>query len=722
MSINPALQIRQNAEELKHYASELMSWQKEMKAKESELKHKKEPTSSLVPSKDAIPVRESPAVIPSKPSKDSGDGATQTKKPTTAKSERIPGSDYKAWDKFDVDEELQRMEQTKTKSTHSSSKSTPSATATSPAPLKLDSEEELKVLEQSLIEKEKGNAYFKKGEYAKAVACYSKSMKLDPTSATVPINRAMAYLKLKEWALAEKDCTRGLELEPKNVKALWRRGIALRELKKLDEAKTDLERASTLEPSNQSVKDELAKVNKALKERTAAPQQPRPTSKTEKPKSTESGKQPVKQESATPGVNASGGEGSRRRKRVEIVEIGDPAEYDRLDSQIARQGELLKEQKGVSATVVPSSTVAPSVSTLKESPVEPPRKKIEIVELEESKPVSKEIPTTVNEAKPMIESVWETAVATEKSTVTNASKANGRLSTTSKEKPAPLIETVTVTPPKCNGLDERNKPSHQQQKSKTVTETHQSVPEEIPTIRPKLSVQELSSKTQPETATKGHVRKRTSDILLNASASTATTRTQPISSLLNIVSETSEKVNDDKPVFAEKAPAKTPLIMVLEKEKDVMEKDVEEVKVSEVELGSKGGVVDDVVMVDATGVVAPTSMFEFEREWKSAKADGVKLYKLFRSIHPADYRKVFKNSLESHYLSKILEIMKLYYIVHETPQTILTTLKSLSQVQRFEMNLMFLSKQDNAALFALVSHLATEKTEVTELKKKWKIK
>ncbi|KAJ1556461.1 RNA polymerase II-associated protein 3, partial [Cladochytrium tenue] len=58
--------------------------------------------------------------------------------------------------------------------------------------------EKLKRVEEALTEKEKGNLFFKKGDFKKAISCYTKSIGLDPTSAVVPVNRAMAYLKLKE--------------------------------------------------------------------------------------------------------------------------------------------------------------------------------------------------------------------------------------------------------------------------------------------------------------------------------------------------------------------------------------------------------------------------------------------------------------------------------------------------------------------------------------------
>ncbi|CAG8568733.1 9499_t:CDS:2 [Paraglomus occultum] len=121
-------------------------------------------------------------------------------------------------------------------------------------------------METALREKEKGNEFFVKGNYAKAIEYYTRAMELDPKEHTFPINRAMAHLKLKKYAEVERDCTIGLKLHPDNAKAFWRRGVARREQGKLDEAKQDLQHALDLEPNENSVKQELAKVIDALKQ------------------------------------------------------------------------------------------------------------------------------------------------------------------------------------------------------------------------------------------------------------------------------------------------------------------------------------------------------------------------------------------------------------------------------------------------------------------------
>lgn len=43
-------------------------------------------------------------------------------------------------------------------------------------------------------EKEKGNIFFKKGQYTLAIECYSRSLEISPTRATILANRALCYI------------------------------------------------------------------------------------------------------------------------------------------------------------------------------------------------------------------------------------------------------------------------------------------------------------------------------------------------------------------------------------------------------------------------------------------------------------------------------------------------------------------------------------------------
>lgn len=60
----------------------------------------------------------------------------------------------------------------------------------------------------------------------------------------------------------------------------------------------------------------------------------------------------------------------------------------------------------------------------------------------------------------------------------------------------------------------------------------------------------------------------------------------------------------------------------------------------------------------------PVTMFDFEREWKTRKANPRELYAFLLNIQPSVLVKLFKNSLESHYLTGIIEIVHDFYIMY----------------------------------------------------------
>ncbi|KAJ1341574.1 hypothetical protein BSLG_003847 [Batrachochytrium salamandrivorans] len=194
--------------------------------------------------------------------------SSQTKKT----DQRIKGSDYNAWAKFDVEKELEKVE-------YQSANPKPSITHYIPDGKDRIPQEDLDRIESALVEKEKGNEYFKRKNYKRAVQCYTKSIDLNPADVVPIVNRAMANIKLfndlyvsnyYSWGfcLAGKMRPRtalwDLKFNPKNVKALWRRGISRRELGQFKLALDDLKMAAVLEPGNSSIRQELQALEKAV--------------------------------------------------------------------------------------------------------------------------------------------------------------------------------------------------------------------------------------------------------------------------------------------------------------------------------------------------------------------------------------------------------------------------------------------------------------------------
>ncbi|MED6273790.1 hypothetical protein CHARACLAT_010053 [Characodon lateralis] len=118
--------------------------------------------------------------------------------------------------------------------------------------------------QEAVMQKDRGNAYFKEGKYEAAVECYSKGIEADSLNVLLPANRAMAFLKLEKYKEAEEDCTTAISLDNTYCKALARRGTARLALGKLQEAKEDFQQLLKLEPGNKQALNELQKLQTNL--------------------------------------------------------------------------------------------------------------------------------------------------------------------------------------------------------------------------------------------------------------------------------------------------------------------------------------------------------------------------------------------------------------------------------------------------------------------------
>jgi tetratricopeptide (TPR) repeat protein len=193
-----------------------------------------------------------------------------TSKEEKGGEERLSGYDFRAWEKFDVDREMEKIEEfdqdyfkTMPGKSREDLEKDANVKRTNAHLKELEQikkalgSDDLTPLQRSSRanrEKIKGNECYKSGEIEEAFHCYSRSIALDPTNAVAYSNRAMAALKLSKLELAEDDCSRAIKLDRSYVKAWSRRGTARFKRGKYREAVYDFEEAIKLHPSSNEYK------------------------------------------------------------------------------------------------------------------------------------------------------------------------------------------------------------------------------------------------------------------------------------------------------------------------------------------------------------------------------------------------------------------------------------------------------------------------------------
>ncbi|XP_058628276.1 RNA polymerase II-associated protein 3 isoform X3 [Onychostoma macrolepis] len=161
--------------------------------------------------------------------------------------------------------EIQKLQQVLGSSGGTAEKSESDAEQTTADPLQQQRLQEQQRKQEAVVQKDRGNAYFKEGKYEAAVECYSRGMEADGTNALLPANRAMAYLKLHRFSEAEQDCSAALALDATYAKAFARRATARAALGRIREAKEDFEQVLKLEPGNKQATSEIEKLSAEMR-------------------------------------------------------------------------------------------------------------------------------------------------------------------------------------------------------------------------------------------------------------------------------------------------------------------------------------------------------------------------------------------------------------------------------------------------------------------------
>jgi len=102
--------------------------------------------------------------------------------------------------------------------------------------------------------KEKGNEYFKKGDYEKAIENYTYACEIDPKNHLYYTNRSLCYASMKRWDKSLRDADKSIALNPNWVKGYYRRGVALRESGDYQKALEAFERCIDIDPKNPEYK------------------------------------------------------------------------------------------------------------------------------------------------------------------------------------------------------------------------------------------------------------------------------------------------------------------------------------------------------------------------------------------------------------------------------------------------------------------------------------
>ncbi|XP_077990089.1 sperm-associated antigen 1-like [Glandiceps talaboti] len=228
------------------------AWTNEMQEKDSSLK-----TNPATSADEALPPIRSGVTI----NTNTGEVTNNEERPFYQPSpDRIRSGEYRKWDKFDVDKEIEKLDEqessnTPVNNTSAGNNKAPLIEDTIDATGLSSQERELKANR----EKDKGNEAFRANDYAEAEVYYSRSISLVPSPAAYN-NRALTRIRQKKFKEALEDCNVVLALEPDNVKGYMRRGVAKKGLKDYNNAKKDFQHVLSLEPNNKKAKDLLAEI------------------------------------------------------------------------------------------------------------------------------------------------------------------------------------------------------------------------------------------------------------------------------------------------------------------------------------------------------------------------------------------------------------------------------------------------------------------------------
>uniref|UniRef100_A0A2P2K278 Uncharacterized protein MANES_15G032000 n=1 Tax=Rhizophora mucronata TaxID=61149 RepID=A0A2P2K278_RHIMU len=123
---------------------------------------------------------------------------------------------------------------------------------------------------EQLSLKDKGNEFFKDGNFLKAAALYTQAIKLDPSNPTLYSNRAAAFLQLVKLNKALADAETTITLNPKWEKGYFRKGSVLEAMEQYDDALAAFHTALQYNPQSTEVSRKIKRISQLAKEKKLA--------------------------------------------------------------------------------------------------------------------------------------------------------------------------------------------------------------------------------------------------------------------------------------------------------------------------------------------------------------------------------------------------------------------------------------------------------------------
>ncbi|KAI5580244.1 hypothetical protein POPTR_008G156500v4 [Populus trichocarpa] len=118
--------------------------------------------------------------------------------------------------------------------------------------------------------KDKGNEFFKAGNYLKAAALYTQAIKLDPSNPTLYSNRAAAFLQLVKLNKALADAETTITLNPQWEKGYFRKGCVLEAMEQYDNALATFQIALQYNPRSTEVSRKIKRISQLAKDKKRA--------------------------------------------------------------------------------------------------------------------------------------------------------------------------------------------------------------------------------------------------------------------------------------------------------------------------------------------------------------------------------------------------------------------------------------------------------------------